>query len=279
MAIRIGLAGIDSSHADDFLRIFNTEHAFGDSSVTAFWSAGNDDRRLAELSSRYPEAEVQDSLAGLVGAVDAVIVGARDGALHRDHALAAIDAGRPVFIDKPLANGLADGEAIVDAAARAHVPVCSASALRWQQDTHLIKARLAYLAHRLSVEVNGTWYPESEYGGAIYYAIHTIELVQELLGIDWRDVARTGEASVTCRIGGAEVTLNFAPPQPDGSHFAVAARSGKTRFTKRVALPEDYMMPVAAHFTRMVETGTSPLDRAQLLAPLAMMEVIERALA
>jgi predicted dehydrogenase len=279
VATRIGLAGIDSSHADDFLRIFNADRAFGDSTVTAFWSHDGDASRVAELSARHPEAAAQRSLAHLVVGVDAVIVGCRDGGLHLHHAIAAIEAGKPVFVDKPLANTFADGRAIVDAAARAWVPICSASALRWQEDTHLIKARLAYLVPPLSVEATGTWYRENDHGGPIFYAIHTIELVQELLGIDWRNVTRTGESSVSCTVGEAGVTMRFTAPQADHSHFAVTIRSAEADFTRRVVLPDDYMIPVAARIVRMIETGASPLDRAPLLAPLALMEAIEQVLA
>ena len=279
MAIRFGLAGIDSSHADDFLWIFNAWHIFGDSTVTAFWSHDGDGNRVAELAAWHPEAAAQRSLADLVAGVDAVIVGCRDGGLHHDHAIAAIEAGKPVFIDKPLANTLADGRAIVDAAAGARVPICSASALRWQEDTHLLKARLAYLVAPFSVEATGTWYRENDHGGPIFYAIHTIELVQELLGIEWRNVTRTGESSVSCALGDTQVTMHFTPPRPDGSHFAVAVRSGEADFTRRIALPDDYMVPVAARIVRMIETGAGPLDSAHLLAPLAMMEATEKALA
>ncbi|MEQ1768716.1 MAG: Gfo/Idh/MocA family oxidoreductase [Devosia sp.] len=277
--MRIGLIGIDSSHADDFLRLFNEQHRFHDASVTAFWSHDGDAARIGEITNIDSSIASAVSLDTLLGQVDAVLVGSRDGGLHRDHALAAIAAGRPTFIDKPLALTVDDAEAILDAGERAGVPVCSASALRWQDDTVMLKARLAYLERPLAIEANGTWYPASPYGGAVFYAVHTIELVQELLGTDWRNVVRDGAAGIVCDIAGVKVTLRFSPPKQEGSHFSVTASCADKTITQRVALPDDYMAPVAQRLVDMVRIGISPLNREQLLAPVLMMQAIDKALA
>jgi hypothetical protein len=158
------------------------------------------------------------------------------------------------------------------------VPLCSASALRWQDDTVLLKARLAYLEQPYTIEANGTWYPASPYGGAVFYAVHTIELVQELLGTDWRNLRRDGPATIACEMGGVPVTLRFEPPKTDGSFFAVTASAGDNTISQRVALPDDYMAPVARRVVDMARTGVSPLSREQLLAPVRMMAAIETVL-
>ena len=59
--MRIGLAGIDSSHADDFVRHFNSERRHHDVAVTAFW--GGDDARAAELVASSPERRASVTLA------------------------------------------------------------------------------------------------------------------------------------------------------------------------------------------------------------------------
>src|SRR4051812_42402674 len=101
-AMRLGLVGVDGSHAEDFLRHFNAEQRHNPLRVTALW--GGDDERMRALAGQSPEARPMDSLAALLAEVDAVIVGHRHGGLHRAYAIAAIDARRPVFVDKPLAN-------------------------------------------------------------------------------------------------------------------------------------------------------------------------------
>ena len=165
--MRIGLVGIDSNHAEDFLRHFNSEARHRDIAVTAFW--GGNEARKAELLARATDLRAADSLDELIAEVDAVIVGDRHGDLHLQHALPAIEAGKPVFIDKPLACSVTDATAIVDAAQQVGVPLLSASALRWQDETVMLKARLAYLDGPFAISGYGTWYPDNEYGGCLLY--------------------------------------------------------------------------------------------------------------
>lgn len=274
--MRLGLIGVDSSHAEDFLRHFNAEYRHNPLRVTALW--GPDTARLEELHRLSPEARIADSIAALIDSVDAVIVGDRHGDLHCAHALAAIEAHKPVFVDKPLSNSLADATAIADAAERAGVPLLSGSALRWQAETRRLKARIMGLDEPIKLTAYGTWYPQNDYGGAIFYAIHTIELAQELLGANWEGLKLRSEdeASVRYRAGMHDVTLEFRPlMEGQSSDFGVAVKSGDVTFEQKVPLGDDYMLPVVDQIAAMLRTGHGGLTRAELLAPVAIMEEID----
>lgn len=277
--MRIGLLGIDSSHAEDFLRHFNREHRHRGTTVTGI--AGGTRARLAELQAAYPDLAASDDSESLIAGVDAVIVGHRDGALHRDAALAAIAAQKPVFVDKPLANAPADAEAIADAAAANGTPILSGSALRWQAATQRLKAKVSALAGPIELRAWGTWYPQSPYGGPIFYAIHTIELAQELIGTDWRELKRVGDKNaVRFRSGPHRVTLEFRPLGESGhSEFGAAVKSDEANFGEDIVLDDDYMVPVARKFVQMIESGRSQMTRDELLAPVRMMAEIDAALA
>jgi predicted dehydrogenase len=274
--VRIGLAGIDSSHADDFVRHFNHEQRHHDAAVTAFWGGG--DARAAALVASSPELHAADSLRELIANVDAVIVGDRHGGLHMPHALPAIAAGKPVFVDKPLACNLSDATAIVDAAERANVPLVSASALRWQAETVLLRARLAYVDGPFALRGYGTWYPDSAYGGAIFYAIHTIELMQELVGTDWSAlrVEPGDEPVIHYETGRASVTLALRPLDPNGgsSAFGVGVTSPQLTCDKPIPLGNDYMAPVTDRIAAMLRSGNG-MERETLLAPIRLMAEIE----
>jgi predicted dehydrogenase len=276
MSTRIGLIGLDSSHAEDFLRHFNLEGRHAGIRITALW--GGEPERIEALRQLSGEAIVAASIDDLVGSVDAVIVGDRHGDLHKEHALPAIEAGRPVFVDKPLANCLIDAEAIVSAAERRAVPLLSGSALRWQAETTRLKALLAGLPSPFQVEAYGTWYPQNDYGGAIFYAIHTVELAQELIGITWRDLALDGGTNpvIRYRADANTVSLTLQPLDESGhSSFSVRVRARDVMFDHSVPLGDDYMAPVAAQIAAMLNTGRSPMSREELLAPVAMMEEID----
>jgi predicted dehydrogenase len=279
MAMRIGLAGIDSSHAEDFLRHFNVEERYHDIRVTALWGPLAPPDRVVELLALSPDVRAMSTLDELVGGVDALIVGDRHGDLHLQHALPGIAARKPVFIDKPLACSLSEAEAIVDAAARAEVSFLSGSALRWQDETVALKARLAYLEGPVTLRAYGTWYPDSEYGGAIFYAIHTIELMQELVGIEWsnlRVVSAGTHPVLRYEIGQVQAEVAFHPLGESGSSdFGVSVSSAQMTLERKIALGSDYMLPVANRIARMLQTGQGGMTREQLLAPVRMMAEIE----
>lgn len=273
--MRIGLIGVDSSHAEGFLRHFNAEARHHDMAVTAFW--GGDEARSAELLALGPNTRAVASLDRLIADVDAVIVGARHGDLHLPHALPAIAAGKPVFVDKPFTCHVDDAIALVDAAEHAGTPLVSGSALRWQAETAMLRDRLAAVDGPFAIHAYGTWYPDSAYGGAIFYAIHTIELLQELVGTRWSELRRDagGDPTIRCEAGRASVTLSFRPLGPDGaSAFGVAVQSPQLSCDTPIRLPDDYMAPVTDRIATLLRTGQG-MDRDTLLAPIRMMTQID----
>ena len=276
MTTRIGLVGLDSSHAEDFLRHFNLEACHEDLRVTAV--TGGDDRRIEELEAFSPGLKHVASLDAMLTTVDAVIVGHRHGDLHREAAIASLTAGKPTFVDKPLTNFLTDAEAIIAVAERRDVLLLSGSALRWQAETARLKARLAGIDGDYELIAYGTWYPDSEYGGAIFYAIHTVELVQELLGTSWKKLKLKAAANpvIQFKTNRTAVSLEFRPIGPSGSSaFGVEVKGKGIEFHQPIALGDDYMAPVATKFAKMIATGKPCLSHQDLLAPIRLMGEID----
>lgn len=104
LPIRVGFIGLDSSHCTAF-----TEQM------------------------RSMDVEIVDSIENLVKKVDVVVLGSVDGSQHLAQAEPVFRAGKPVFIDKPLAHNLADALKIQQLGKKYDVPWFSASALRYQE--------------------------------------------------------------------------------------------------------------------------------------------------
>ncbi|MHB1104601.1 MAG: Gfo/Idh/MocA family oxidoreductase [Devosia sp.] len=121
---------------------------------------GSDVARTRELARQFAVPHAGTGPGDLAGRVDAVIVGDRHGALHREHAVPHLVAGLPVFVDKPPACSVADAEAMLEAAAKSGAPLLSGSALRWQADTAVLESRMRGLQGPLEVSAFGTWYPD-----------------------------------------------------------------------------------------------------------------------
>ena len=81
------------------------------------WLCDGDAERLARLSETFPSARASGSYDELLAdpELDAVVV-ATPVPTHADLARRALDAGKHVFVEKPLAQSVADAEAVVAAA-------------------------------------------------------------------------------------------------------------------------------------------------------------------
>ena len=75
--------------------------------------------------------EIVDSIDALLPKVDAVLLESVDGRPHLEQARPVIKAGKPLFIDKPVAASLADAMEIFRLAEEADVPCFSSSSLRF----------------------------------------------------------------------------------------------------------------------------------------------------
>ena len=78
------------------------------------WLCDGDDERLARLSESFPSARATGSYDELLAdpELDAVVV-ATPVPTHADLARRALEAGKHVFVEKPLAQSVADAEAVV----------------------------------------------------------------------------------------------------------------------------------------------------------------------
>ena len=87
--------------------------------------------------------EIVDSIEELLPKVDAVLLESLDGRPHLQQARPVIEAGKPIFIDKPLAASLADAVEIFRLAKEHGVPCFSSSlaALQFRDHRHAQRSR------------------------------------------------------------------------------------------------------------------------------------------
>jgi predicted dehydrogenase len=114
---------------------------------------------------------------------------------HREIALACIERGIPVMLEKPIAGNLADATAIVQASERAAVPVLVGHHRRYNPIVRAARAILGegLLGRLTNVSVLYTFYKPPEYfdvawrrgpdgGPVLINLIHEIDLIRHLCG-------------------------------------------------------------------------------------------------
>ncbi|MFF0344634.1 Gfo/Idh/MocA family protein [Kribbella sp. NPDC004875] len=274
MPLRVALVGTENSHADHIIEHLNVDPVADTARIVAL--VGADDERNRKLAATGGITQLVPTSAELIGSVDALIVTNRDGAQHREHAVPFLDAGIPVWVDKPLAAGTADARAILEAAQRSGTAVTSYSAVRWVADADAVAS--ADVGEIQTVTVTGPADPDSEYSGIFFYGIHAADLAQRLAPGEPGpvEVERVGSTVVVrYRSNGVLVTLQLVKPTDDGRvpfHAEVVGRTGLA--SRDLTLGADYVVPGLKVFLEMLESGRPPLDDATMLAPITVLEQV-----
>ena len=204
--VRIGMIGLDTSHSPAFARLFNTSGDLEDFRVVAAYPYGS---RTIESSyeriPRYTEeveamgVEVVGSIGELIERVDVVLLETNDGRLHLEQALPVLEAGKPLFIDKPMAASLADVLALFEAAAHYGVPVFSASSLRFQEPVQAV--RDGSIGRVVGADAYSPAHLEPTHPDLFWYGIHGVETLFTAMGTGCQRVVRVFSDSTDLVVG------------------------------------------------------------------------------
>lgn len=181
--LRIGIVGSDNSHAVNYSRLANIEGVVGDDArVVAI--TGPDPERTKEVAGLGNIPEIVETPQDLLGKVDAVLVVHRHGDLHLANTLPFLEAGLPVYVDKPFTISLDDGAQLIRTAELNNALLTSYSSLRYASTVTDIAASLGDLGRIHAGHMTGPCDFSSEYGGPFFYATHVLEMALRLLGDD-----------------------------------------------------------------------------------------------
>jgi hypothetical protein len=192
------MIGLDTSHVPAFIKIFNNPKAAGDVAgikVVAGYPGGTDLPASKDRVAKFTEGvrakgvEIVDSIPKLLEKVDVVLLESVDGRIHLQEALQVIKAGKPLWIDKPVAGSLVDAIVIFELAKKHNVPVFSSSSLRFGAEVQNLKKS----AELGTVTGAATWGPCSYATGTpdlFFYGIHGVEPLYTLMGTGCLTVSR-----------------------------------------------------------------------------------------
>ena len=189
--LRIGMVGLDTSHVIAFTRVLNDDtdknHVAGARMIAAVKDSSPDvessytrvDKYTAELTGKWG-VKLYPTVTELCRHVDAVMIENVDGRPHLKHAIDVINAGKPLFLDKPLAGTLADCVKIYRLAKRHNVPVFSSSSLRFAKAT--LAARAGKHGKVLRCETFSPAHLEPHHPDLFWYGIHGVESLFTVMG-------------------------------------------------------------------------------------------------
>jgi len=282
--IRLGIIGTDTSHVIAFTKILNDptspDYVPGARIVAAYKGGSPDvqssftrvDKFANELRTKW-NIEFFSDITAMCRKVDGILLESVDGRAHLGQARQVIAAGKPLFIDKPLASTLEDAREIARLAKQAGVPWFSASDLRFSDISTNVKFP----------DIQGAlvWGPgpiEPHHQLELsWYAIHAVELLYTLMGPGCQEVNRmySPDADVVVgkwkdgRLGSVRAL------RPYGKFGAVVFRPDE-----KIAISDpkavDSYRPLLVEIVKFFETKELPFPNQVTLEMFAFMDAAQR---
>ncbi|MEP6949153.1 MAG: Gfo/Idh/MocA family oxidoreductase [Ginsengibacter sp.] len=279
---RIGIIGLDTSHCIEFTKVLNSPDAgveFAGYKVVVAYPKGSAD--IESSVSRIPGYTeeikkygvlIAGSVKELLDNVDVVLLETNDSRPQLEQALEVFKAGKPVFIDKPVAASLKDAIAIYEAAKHFQVPMFSSSSLRFITSAEEI-TRGNY-GKVLGADVFGPAHLEKTHPDLFWYGIHGVELLFTLMGTGCKSVIRVNTPDTDVVVGTWE-------DQRIGNFRGL--RSGKldyggTVYPEKVNVTSGSSQGYNALLVQIIkffETGKSTVDSKDTIEIYAFMEAAD----
>lgn len=197
--IRAGLIGLDTSHVIAFTKSLNDPDATGDVAdvvVVAAYPGGSPDipssaDRVEGFTSQIREmgVEIVDSVDALLEKVDVVLLESVDGRPHLEQARPVILAGKPLFIDKPVAGTLSDAIEIFRLAREHNVPCFSSSSLRFSPGILGMRTD-EKIGQVMGCAAFGPCPIEPHHPDLFWYGVHGVETLFTIMGTGCESVSR-----------------------------------------------------------------------------------------
>jgi hypothetical protein len=281
--IRVGMIGLDTSHVIAFTKLLNNkddkQHIPGAKVVAAYKGGSDDIESSYGRVDKYTEqlrdefgVEIVDTIEELCTKVDAIMLESVDGRPHLEQVKPVFEAGKIVFIDKPIAGSLADALEIFRLSEEHNVPCFSSSSYRYYQsmldllekDVGEVKGAISY----------GPATYEEHHPDLFWYGVHATEALFTVMGTGCESVVRvtTPDTDVVTGIwsGGRVGTLR-------GLRNAKTPHQVIIFGTKAVEAQQgggDYANLVK-EVVKFFQTGNPPVSAQETIEMFAFMEAAD----
>ncbi len=282
LPLKAGIIGFDA-HALSWTKIINDPQAPGelaDMVVVAGFPGGSPDiPQSMELLEKGVGpigelgVEIVDSIDELLEKVDVVMVLSIDGRAHLDQAKPVFEAGKRVYIDKPIAGSLVDAVKIFRLAKEHNVPCFSSSSLRFAKRTIDIRQDPA-LGELVGCDQYAPCSLEPHHPDFFWYGIHGVEPLFTIMG--------TGCVSVTrVHTEGNDLAVGVWKDGRIGTFRGIRQGRrgyGSTVFGTKGIVPGgtfDGYEPLIVEIVKFFKTGKPPVSEAETLEIFAFMEAAD----
>jgi predicted dehydrogenase len=281
--LRIGIIGCDTSHCVEFTARLNDPshpgHVPGARVVAAYPTMSPDmpwsrDRAAAFVKELQEKRGVRlvTSIDALLAECDAILLCSLDGRPHPEQARPVLEAGKPVFVDKPVAASVRKIRELHRLAAQTGTPMFGASAMRFYPG--ILEVAAADVGPVRGAISYGPAPIEPSHPDLFFYGIHPTEALFTVLGEGCLRVQRTTTQHTSVVVGewadGKVGTLHAMHRWP--AEYQVTKFGDTGTFEQTSA--GDYT-PLVRQIVKFFQTGLAPVTPAQTLEIYAFMEAAD----
>jgi len=276
---RIAILGCENSHANNFLRAIKENEDYSkEYEVVGVYS--DEEEPPKKLQAEYG-CPILSSYDEAVGKVDGVIITARHGANHYKYAKPYIEAGIPMFIDKPITCDCDEAVKFMRELRAAGVKISGGSSL--SQADEIIALREEVATEKDGATVGGVMrapvQTDSVYGGFWFYAQHLVEMVCSVYGRYPKSVKAFSvgdEKTVVFRYEKYDITGIFVE---HGYKYYGVRFTSKTVSGGEIASSPNWFKREFADFDGIMNGGEQPLSYEDFISPVFVIKAIEESLA
>ena len=270
-----GIIGLDTSHVTAFTEVINDPKAAGDLAgvrIVAGFPGGSPDipdswNRVKQYAEtlRGKGVEIVPSIDDLLAKVDVVLLESVNGRPHLAQARPVIAAGKPLYVDKPMAGSLADVLEIFRLAKEAGVPCFSASSLRFSSGFQA--ARHGKFGKVLKCTAWSPLHLEKHHPDLFWYGVHGVETLFTIMGPGCKTVRRVSPTEVVGTWEG-EREGRFAGKEGYGAEVEGTEGKGSA------GTYEGYK-PLCVEICKFFKTGKPPVAADETIKIFAFMEAAD----
>lgn len=281
--LKLGMIGLDTSHVTAFTALLNEpenpHHVQGGRIVVAYPGGSPDfkydqvPKYTSQLRDQY-NVRIVDSPEQVAEQCDAIMLESVDGRVHLEQFAKIVRYGKPVFVDKPFAVSSADAFRMFELAERHHVPLMSASSLRYPEKlTEAINDREA--GDIIGADTHGPMALEPTQPGLFWYGIHSVEMLYTILGPGCIHVSAESSEHhelVTGTWKDGRIGTVRGNRRGNGSFGAVIHREKGSRYVHAYAGPKPAYASMLEAVITMFRTGQSPIAKDETLEIVRFIE-------
>jgi len=280
--IRLGIVDFDTSHVVAFTQRLNhigvAEDQWVEGAQVVMGCPGTSlmsPERIPGFTEQLKSYGVPlvDDPTEMIGQIDGVLIESADGSVHYERAKPFLEAGVPMFIDKPFTCSLEHAKAIAKLAEKKNVPLFSSSSLRYAVEVQDVQEKRDELGGVFGADVYSPGPVHPRNPGLFNYGIHGLETLYALMGPGCTSVWAVSTE-------GVDVVTGVWKDGRVGTVRATRAGAHSYGFTafceKRVvsnAINAGFIYrELLKRIVKMFETGEPPIDIREALEIIAFIE-------